>query len=99
MTRTQLNHRVARATGETLRTIHGLGFNVVRRVPADLEPEDLRLAITCPFCRRPVPYPGLAGDGALPMGECPGCDVYFPFEADEVFAAGVPGHGASLEVA
>jgi hypothetical protein len=92
MTQAQLDYSVASATGETLRTIHALGFNLVARSPDDLEPEDdLQLVITCPFCRKSVPYPGLAGDGALPMAECLTCDVDFPFDADEVFASGTIG--------
>src|SRR4051812_44558576 len=88
MTQAQLDHSVARATGESLRTIHGLGFSLVARSPDDLEPEDVHLVVPCPFCRKTVPHPGLAGDGSPPMAECPACDVYFPFDADEVYAAG-----------
>jgi hypothetical protein len=98
MTQTQLIHSVAFATGESLRTIHGLGFRLVTDSPDDLEPEDLHLVVDCPFCRVPAPYPGLACDGSLPMAECLGCDVYFPFEADEVYAAGTIDVGSSVDV-
>jgi hypothetical protein len=87
MTQTQLIHQIASLTGEAPCTVRALGFGLVARDPDDLEPEDLRLVVACAFCRKPVPYPGLAGDGSLPMGECPDCDVYFPFVADEVYAA------------
>lgn len=75
MTQRQLDRAVAAATGESLATIHRLGFVA----PADLEPEDLPLAVDCPFCRRPVTYPGLAGGGAAALAECDRCDVYFDF--------------------
>jgi hypothetical protein len=65
-----------------------MGFSLVTHSPDVLEPENLQLVIDCPFCRMPLPYPGLTGDGSLPMGECLACDVYFPFEADEVYADG-----------
>ena len=58
--------------------------------PRDLEPEDLRLVVDCPFCGRPVPYPGLVRDGSPALAECadPRCDVYFDFAIAEVYAAG-----------
>ena len=51
-----------------------------------LEPEDLALAVDCPFCGRPC---GLTCDSSgLPaMAECDPCDLYFDFRADEVYAA------------
>ena len=36
----------------------------------------------------PSPYPGRPRDGSLPLAECLACDVYFAFDADEVYAAG-----------
>jgi hypothetical protein len=98
MNQTQLVHSIASATGESLRTIHGLGFSLVTESPDDLEPENLQLVIDGPFCRGPLPYPGLAGDGSLPMGECLSCDLFFPFEADEVYAAGTINSGLSVAV-
>ena len=41
--------------------------------------------LDCPFCGRPVPYPGLAGDGSETMAECDRCDVYFGFDPEEVY--------------
>ena len=70
MTQAQLDRAVADRTGESLRTVHRLGFRLGCRSPS-LEPEDLRLVVDCPFCGRPVPYPGpvarrLAGPGRVP---------------------------------
>jgi hypothetical protein len=92
MTQTQLRYSVALVTGESLRTVRDRGFSLVTENPNDLDPEDLHLVLDCPFCRRAVPYPGLASDGSLPMAECLGCDVYFTFALDEVYASG--GHEA-----
>lgn len=89
MTQAQLEDAVADALGESLNTVHRLGFNVVRENPRDLAPEDIALCVDCPFCRRPVPFPGVVRGGELPLGECDACDVYFEVEAGDVFAAPV----------
>ncbi len=86
MTRRQLVSSVASATGESPRTVRARGFGLVTEDPDDLDPEDLRLVLDCPFCRTPVPYPGDAPGGAIPLAGCPDCDVEFPFEAGEVYA-------------
>jgi hypothetical protein len=86
MTQSQLDRAVARATGEPLRLIRGRGFGPAPRRPTDLEPEDPTLCVECPFCGRPVPYPGMAGGSPAPA-ECDRCDVVFDFAADEVYAA------------
>ena len=88
---TQLERTVARQTGESPRTIRGLGFTLRTGPPRDLEPEDLRLLLDCPFCGRAVPYPGRTRDGSPALAECPGprCDVYFEFDPAEVYAARV----------
>ena len=55
MTQAQLNHAVARATGETITTIRSMGFKLV---PDEIdEPDDAEedyLWLDCPFCRSPV---------------------------------------------
>jgi len=86
MTQAQIDHAVADVLGESLTTVHRLGFSVVPERPADLEPEELALCVECPFCRKPLPFPGPVRGGQLPLGECPDCDVYFDVEADDVFA-------------
>jgi hypothetical protein len=49
-----------------------------------MEPEDIRLVLECPFCGRPVPYPGSVAAGSEPMAECERCDLYFGFLPQEV---------------
>jgi len=83
MTQRQLDRAVAAATGESLATVHRFGFVA----PCPLDPEDLTLAIDCPFCGASAAYPGLAGDGAVALAECDGCDVYFDFQPGDVYAA------------
>ena len=90
MTQTQIDDAVADALGETLHTVHRIGFSVVPEKPADLEPEDLALCIECPFCRKTRPFPGPTRGGDVPLGECPDCDVYFDIEPGDVFAAVLP---------
>jgi hypothetical protein len=85
MTRAELNHQVARITGEPLRQIVALGFSLVCCRDEGHEPEDIRLVLDCPFCRRPVAYPGLASDRSEALAECDRCDVYFGFDPDEVY--------------
>ena len=85
MTQTQLHRQVARITGEPLSRVSSMGFSVTSLDPADLEPEDVQLVLDCPFCRRPVPYPGPAGDGSETLAECDRCDVYFEFGVEEVY--------------
>lgn len=84
MTQSQLDTAVAHATGEPLDVVRGLGFSLASPTRDDLEPEDLILAVTCPFCRDAVAYPGPGRDGVLPLAECLACDVYFEIQADEI---------------
>jgi hypothetical protein len=92
MTQTQLVHAVARSTGESVRTVRHLGFSIQRVVPPpDRSVDDVRLVLDCPFCGRPVPYPGRAGDGSAAMAECDRDDVYFGFDPREVYAAPAAG--------
>jgi hypothetical protein len=89
LTQAQLDCAVAGATGESVATIHRLGFGLLPagRDP-EPDPEDLRLVLDCPFCGRPVPYPGRASCGTPALAECDRCDVYFDYEPNEVYAAG-----------
>jgi hypothetical protein len=86
MTRTRVNHLVAARTGESLAVIRRLGFQLLAE-PREEPTQELRLALSCPFCRRPVAYPGRSRDGSAALAECEGCDIYFPFEDRDVFPA------------
>jgi hypothetical protein len=92
LTQSQLESAVAAVTGESVRTVHQLGFGISDRRSGDLEPEDLRLVVDCPFCRHPVPSPPWAGDGSLTLAECVDCDVYFDTSTDEIYAAPARDH-------
>jgi len=85
MTQTQLNYQVARVTGEPLTKVHFWGFSIMSDQDDNLEPEDVKLVLDCPFCGRPVPYPKPTKDGAETMAECDRCDVYFGFHPDEIY--------------
>jgi hypothetical protein len=86
VTQVQLESAVADALGESLPIVRRLGFGA----PAgDLEPEDIRLVIDCPFCGRAAAYPGPAHAGSAPLCECEPCDVEFEFGPGEVYVAGV----------
>jgi hypothetical protein len=84
MTRTELISQVARITGETFTTVHHRGFTLVSAERRETEADDVELVLDCPFCGRPVPYPGHGG-GSDPLAECARCDVYFGFDPGEVY--------------
>ena len=94
MTQTQLDSQIARITGESLAEIHCLGFSLDSDHHDDLEPATMQLVLDCPFCRRPVPYPGLASDGSETMAECDRCDVYFDFDPEEIYVLESDNHRA-----
>ena len=77
MTQAQLQSAVARATGEPIRTIRDRGFHLVPEAPAGLTPGAIAGLVACPHCRRFVPDPGTARDGAPLLAECLDCDAYF----------------------
>ena len=87
MTHAQLIRAVAGATGDSPRTVARLGFGLAPHRPAaDLEPEDLRLAVDCPFCGRASEL--VSGPGGLPpFAECGRCDVVFDFPPGDAYAA------------
>jgi hypothetical protein len=89
MTQSQLDRSVAARTGESPHTIHRLGFGLEPIKQADRQPEEIRLVVDCPFCGRPVPYPGTVRDGSPALAECtePRCDVYFDYAFTDVYVA------------
>jgi hypothetical protein len=89
MTRKQLERAVAGATGESLRTVRGLGFGLLAEHPVDPRGEELMLALDCPFCRHPVVLQ--TGPGDEPgLAECAYCDVEFDFAPGEIYVAAGP---------
>jgi hypothetical protein len=97
MTSTQLNHRIATRTGESLAVIRRLGFQLKSEPAAEPSVEDISLVVPCPFCRGHVPYPGRAGDGSNALAECVECDVYFEFGDRDVFPASARTAGSSSQ--
>jgi len=87
VTQAQLDHEVAGATGESVRTVHHLGFTLVDDHPTDPHPEALYLVVDCPRCRKAALYPGQPADGSCPAAECPGCDARFGFDILDVYVA------------
>ena len=77
---------MARATGESIRTVHALGFGPAAG-PAGLEPEDLGLFAACPRCAAAAPLPPRRAPDRLDFAECPRCGLAFDCRDDEVFAA------------
>jgi hypothetical protein len=75
MTQQQLDRTVARKTGESIHTIRHRGFSIQAGPPQDLEPEDLLLAVDCPFCGQPCHLPA----GLSALAECNSCDVDFDY--------------------
>jgi hypothetical protein len=80
-----IDRAVAIATGEPLSTIRRLGFEPDSSRRDD--PAEIALVLDCPFCGRPVAYPGRGRCGEPAMAECGRCDVYFDFPDDEVYVA------------
>ncbi len=89
MTQHQLDHAIARSTGESLRTVRRLGFAPQLISTPEPDPEDLALCLDCPFCRRQLVLVTSATEPrTLPVvAECDPCDVYFDYRLDEIYAA------------
>jgi len=85
VTQAQLDHEVAGVTGESLRTVHRLGFSVVPDGPVGREPGPLYLVVGCPRCGAAALYPGQLPDGSCRPAECPGCDARFAFDLLDVY--------------
>ena len=83
MSRHRLHAEIARATGESLRTIRAQGFSLLRLAVPIPQPAS-RLCLACPGCGSNVPLSADAGE--LPeWAECEQCDIAYPYDDDEVF--------------
>lgn len=89
MTQLQLESAIAGTTGESLRTIRARGFSLLHPRPSHEDTCVLRLQLDCPFCGRPVAYPGTAADGSIALAECDRCDVDFEVAPTEVYAIAI----------
>ena len=87
MTQAQLECAVAVATGESVRTVHRLGFGLVGPRPLNPGAEGLRLLVDCHRCGSAAPMPGRRHPDRIVFAECPGCGVAFDFRDEEVYAA------------
>jgi hypothetical protein len=86
MTQAQPDRSVARTSGESLRTVHRLGFSAL----ADPHPEALFLVIDSPCCNERSPFPGQRADGTCPPAECLRCEASFAFDLLDVYVAASP---------
>ncbi len=86
MTRTQAqpSGRQDHRRADRLHHSPRIQLSLLRPNSESMEPEDITLVLGCPFCGRPVPYPGPAAAGSEPMAECERCDVEFGFLPQEV---------------
>ncbi len=83
MSRHQLHAQIARATGESLRTIREQGFSLLKLV-VPLPDPPAQLCLACPGCGSDVPLS--AAEGELPeWAECAQCDIAYPYDDAEVF--------------
>jgi hypothetical protein len=83
MSRHRLHAQIARATGESVRTIREQGFSLLRLSVPITQPAH-RLCLACPGCGSNVPLSD--HDGALPeWAECAQCDIAYPYDDEEVF--------------
>jgi len=87
MNQMQLECAVAVATGESVRTVHAIGFRLAAGPPGDLEPEDLGLFAACPRCGAAAALPTRGRPDRLDFAACPRCGLAFDYRDDEVFAA------------
>jgi hypothetical protein len=84
MNRSALERAVARATGESRRTIRRFGFSLL---PEDTATEDIaQLGLDCPGCGAEIALP-TQGSDFPEFAECPRCDAAYPYHADELFVA------------
>lgn len=75
--------QIARATGESLRTIRTQGFSRLKLAVPIAQPVP-QLCLACPGCGSDVPLS--ANDGELPKwAECERCDIAYPYRDEEVF--------------
>ncbi len=90
MTQMLIDRAVSEATGESLRTVHRLGFSALPGGTARPQPEALYLVVDSPCCNERSPFPGQRADGTCPLAECPRCEARFAFDLLDVYVAASP---------
>src|SRR4051812_11764749 len=90
MTPTELVIAVARATGESPRTIRRLGFSLCDPGPAGPGPEDPAPVLDGLPCGRPVPDPVPPREATPGRAAGGQCDLDFPSDPGDVDAARSP---------
>jgi hypothetical protein len=79
-----LESAVARATGETRRTVRHYGFSLVPDEAPTIVAE--HLGLDCPGCGARIALSST--HSTLPeLAECPHCDAAFPYEPEEIYLA------------
>ena len=77
------DEQIARATGESLRTVRARGFSLLTLAVPIPQPTP-RLCLACPGCGADVPLSD--DEGELPeWAECTQCDIAYPYHDEEVF--------------
>ena len=82
MKQSEIDRAVARATGESRRTIAGRGFSLDR--PSPPAPASLEVGITCPGCGHRVPLNRAAPPEPWREAECRRCDAVYDVTPDEL---------------
>lgn len=88
MKNSNLERAIARATGESRRTIRHYGFSIVPDEPPKPEVV-LHLSLECPGCGGAV---ALSCDNAAwpEFAECSRCDAAYPYAPQELYLAEAP---------
>lgn len=81
MSRNRLQSLVARATGESHRTVRQRGFSLLR-LEVSTAPPPSQLCLSCPGCGAQVP---LSSTPLPEWAECDRCDIAYPYDESELF--------------
>ncbi|MFO1045861.1 MAG: hypothetical protein U0941_29105 [Planctomycetaceae bacterium] len=81
MSRNRFQSLIARATGESPRTIRQRGFSLLR-LEVPVAPLPAQLCLSCPGCGAEVP---LSSTPLPEWAECDRCDIAYPYDESELF--------------